>query len=442
MSKISIIIQREYLSRVRKKTFILSTILTPLAMVAVLGAVIWITVKNVRNEKVAVVDPQGVLKSTLPSSKSVSYQFVADADTGNYTDKGFTAILIAPNTGINKGSNFKLVSEKSLSRMSNERIERDISHALENNLISTQLKIDPALIDSLKKQADGVSIEAVKKDELGELSSSNFDLASGLGYITAFLIYITLFVYGVMVMRGVMEEKTNRIAEVIISSVKPFELMVGKIVGIGAVGLTQFLIWIVLLFGLSTAMSALIPADVMAQAAQASNGMPGGAGNAQASDAIRNIANAQATLSTINWPVLIGCFIFYFLGGYLFYASLFAAVGSAVNEDAQDAQSLTFPITIPIILAIVIMINSINDPSSSLATWASIIPFTSPIVMMSRIPFGVPDTVPYWQLGLSMLLLVAGFLATSWLSAKIYRTGILMYGKKPSWKEMLKWVNR
>lgn len=345
MSKISIIIKREYLSRVRKKTFILSTILTPLAMVAVLGAVIWITVKNVRNEKVAVVDPQGVLKSTLPSSKSVSYQFVADADTGNYTDKGFTAILIAPNTGINKGDNFKLVSEKSLSRMSNERIERDISHALENNLISTQLKIDPAMIDSLKKQADAVSIEAVKKDELGELSSSNFDLASGLGYITAFLIYITLFVYGVMVMRGVMEEKTNRIAEVIISSVKPFELMVGKIVGIGAVGLTQFLIWIVLLFGLSTAMSAMIPADVMAQAAQAGNSVPGGAGNAQASDAIRNIANAQATLSTINWPVLIGCFIFYFLGGYLFYASLFAAVGSAVNEDAQDAQSLTFPIT-------------------------------------------------------------------------------------------------
>jgi ABC-2 type transport system permease protein len=140
--------------------------------------------------------------------------------------------------------------------------------------------------------------------------------------------------------------------------------------------------------------------------------------------------------------MIIFGFLFYFLGGYLFYAALFAAVGSAVNEDAQDAQSLTFPITLPIILGIVIMINSINDPSSSLATWASIIPFTSPIVMMSRIPFGVPDTVPYWQLGLSMLLLVAGFLASTWLSAKIYRTGILLYGKKPSWKQMIKWASR
>lgn len=442
MGKISIIIQREYLSRVRKKTFILSTILTPLAMVAVMAVVVWITVKSVRNEKVAVVDPQGVLKNSLPSGKTVTYSFTADADTGNYLQKGYTALLYAPHTGINQGNNFKLVSEKSLSRMANERIERDVSQALENNIISTQLKIDPLLIDSLKKQADAVSIVSVKKDELGSLSTSNFDLASGIGYLTAFLIYITLFVYGVMVMRGVMEEKTNRIAEVIVSSVKPFELMLGKIIGIGAVGLTQFLIWIVLLVGLSTALGALIPPDVMAQAAQAGNGMGAAGGGAQTSDAIRKIADAQATLATVNWPVVIGSFIFYFLGGYLFYAALFAAVGSAVNEDAQDAQSLTFPITIPIILGIVIMINSINDPSSSLAVWASIIPFTSPIVMMSRIPFGVPDTVPYWQLGASMLLLVAGFLATTWLSAKIYRTGILMYGKKPTWKEMLKWANR
>jgi ABC-2 type transport system permease protein len=439
MSKTALIIKREYLSRVRKKTFILSTILTPLLFVGVMAVVIFITVKNVRNEKVAVVDPEGLLKESLPSSQAVSYQFTSGADTGNFVQKGFTAILFAPHAGINQTPNFKLISEKSLSRMANERIDRDISRALENNIISTQLKIDPLLIDSLKEQANEVSIDAVKKDELGELSSSNFDLASGIGYITAFLIYITLFVYGVMVMRGVMEEKTNRIAEVIVSSVKPFQLMLGKIIGIGAVGLTQFLIWIVLLFTLSTALSALIPADVMAQAGP---GMASAGGNAQASDAIQNIAKAQASLSSVNWPLIIGSFIFYFLGGYLFYASLFAAVGSAVNEDAQDAQSLTFPITIPIILAIVIMVNSINDPSSSLATWASIIPFTSPIVMMSRIPFGVPDTVPYWQLLLSMLLLVGGFLATTWLSAKIYRTGILMYGKKPSWKEMIKWIGR
>jgi ABC-2 type transport system permease protein len=154
------------------------------------------------------------------------------------------------------------------------------------------------------------------------------------------------------------------------------------------------------------------------------------------------MATIMSNLATVNWFVVIGCFLFYFLGGYLFYASLFAAVGSAVNEDSQDAQSLSFPITLPIILGIIIMINAINDPGSSLATWASIIPFFSPIVMMARIPFGVPDTVPYWQLGLSMALLVLGFLFTTWLSAKIYRTGILLYGKKPSWKEMVKWLTR
>jgi ABC-2 type transport system permease protein len=440
MNKISLIIKREYLSRVRKKTFILSTLLTPLLFAGVFAIVIYITVKNVRNEKVAVVDPAGILQKNLPSSKAVNYQFTADTDTGNFLAKGFTAVLYAPNTGINKTGNFKLVSEKSLSRVANERIEKDITYALESNLISQELNINPQQIDSIKKQASSISIDAVKKDEMGELSSSNFDLASGIGYITAFLIYITLFVYGVMVMRGVMEEKTNRIAEVIVSSVKPFQLMLGKIIGIGAVGLTQFLMWIILLVVLSSGLSMLIPASVMEQAAQAGNGM--GGANAQTSDAIRNIASAQHTLSAVNWPLIIGSFIFYFLGGYLFYASLFAAVGSAVNEDSQDAQSLTFPITIPIILAIVIMVNSINDPSSTLAVWASIIPFTSPIVMMSRIPFGVPDTVPYWQLGLSAILLIAGFLATTWLSAKIYRTGILMYGKKPTWKEMIKWVSR
>jgi ABC-2 type transport system permease protein len=243
-----------------------------------------------------------------------------------------------------------------------------------------------------------------------------------------------------MVMRGVMEEKTNRIAEVIVSSVRPFQLMMGKIFGIGAVGLTQFFIWIVLIAVFSSIITSMIPPEVMQQVQQNAEQMPGS--SQQSSEAVRGLAEVSSSLSTINWGLLIFCFVFYFLGGYLFYAALFAAVGSAVNEDPQDAQSLMFPITLPIILAIFIMINAINDPGGQLATWASIIPFFSPIVMMARIPFGVPDTVPYWQLGLSMVLLVAGFLFTTWLSAKIYRTGILMYGKKPTWKEMVKWVGR
>jgi ABC-2 type transport system permease protein len=185
---------------------------------------------------------------------------------------------------------------------------------------------------------------------------------------------------------------------------------------------------------------SLIPADVLQQVQQGASQMPGS--TEQTSEAVRTLASAGVNLSGINWPLVIGCFLFYFLGGYLFYASLFAAVGSAVNDSPQDAQSLTLPITMPIVISIIIMINAINDPTSSLAVWSSIIPFSSPIVMMSRIPFGVPNTVPVWQLALSMILLVLGFLFTTWLSAKIYRTGILLYGKKPSWKQMLKWIAR
>lgn len=440
MNKTWLIVKREYLSRVRKKTFILSTILTPLGFAAIIGAVIFITVKNIRNEKIAVVDPSGVLKSNLESSNAVSYEFRTDVDTSNFAVKGYSGILYPPNTGVNQTPNFKIITQKSLSRFANDRIEKDISQALESNIIADSLKIDPKKIDDLKKQADLTTVESVKKDDLGKPAASNFNLASSIGYITAFLIYITLFVYGIMVMRGVMEEKTNRIAEVVISSVKPFQLMMGKIIGIGAVGLTQFLIWIVLIFGISTVMMSFIPADVLQQVQQQGAQMPGS--TAQTSEALQAIAQAKVSLSTVNWPLVIGCFIFYFIGGYLFYAALFAAVGSAVNEDAQDAQSLTFPITMPVIIAIIIMINSINDPTSALAKWSSIIPFFSPIVMMSRVPFGVPDTVTYWELGLSMVLLIAGFLVTTWLSAKIYRTGILLYGKKPSWKEMAKWIRR
>ncbi|MFL5787604.1 MAG: ABC transporter permease [Flavisolibacter sp.] len=440
MNKTWLIVKREYLSRVRKKTFILSTLLTPLLFAGVITTVILITIKNVRHEKVAVVDPVGIFKSNLESNNLVTYQFLKDVDTSNFVEKGYSALLLAPHTQINNSNDFQVITEKSLSRAANERIDKDVSRAIENNLISQELKIDPKRLDSIKNRAEEINIEPLKKSEIGKQVKSSFNIASSIGYITAFLIYITLFIYGVMVMRGVSEEKTNRIAEVIISSVKPFQLMMGKIIGIGAVGLTQFLIWIVLLFTLTTIATSFIPHDVLQQVQQAQNQVPNS--SQQTTQAIKTLADARNTLSSVNWPLIIGTFIFYFIGGYLFYASLFAAVGSAVNEDAQDAQSLTFPITIPIILAIIIMINSINDPTSSLATWSSIIPFFSPIVMMSRIPFGVPDTVPYWQLGLSMGLLIAGFLFTTWLSAKIYRTGILLYGKKPTWKEMVKWIRR
>jgi ABC-2 type transport system permease protein len=439
MNKTWLIVKREYLSRVQKKTFILSTLLTPILFAGMIAGITYFTVKNIRNEKIAVIDPKGILKAGLENSKSVTYEYRTDVDTGNFREYGYAGILYPPQTGVNQTPGFRIVTEKSMSRFANDRIEKDVTRALENNIISDSLKIDPKKIDALKKNAGATGIEFIKRDELGKSASASFDVASSIGYITGILIYITLLIYGVMVMRGVMEEKTNRIAEVMISSVRPFQLMMGKILGIGAVGLTQFLIWIVLIAVISGVMASFIPPEALEQVQQGGTGM---GASPQASESMRKLASAQATFNSVNWLLVIGCFIFYFIGGYLFYAALFAAVGSAVNEDAQDAQSLSLPITLPIIFGIFIMISSINDPTSSLATWTSLVPFFSPIVMMSRVPFGVPDTVPYWQLGVSMLLLVIGFLATTWLSAKIYRTGILLYGKKPTWKEMARWVRR
>ena len=250
-----------------------------------------------------------------------------------------------------------------------------------------------------------------------------------------------MFIYGAMVMRGVMEEKTNRIAEVIISSVKPFELMMGKIIGIGAVGLTQFLLWIVLIISLTSAASGFLPADIQHQVTtlQQNNGQMAG-GMMQASESAQKIYSLQHTISTANWPLIIACFIFYFIGGYLFYAALFAAVGSTVNEDPQDAQSLMFPITMPLIFSYIITNMVTQNPNTPIAFWASIIPFSSPMVMMARVAYGVPSAVSYWELGLSMLCLVGGFIFTTWLSGRIYRTGILLYGKKVTWKIMFKWA--
>ena len=264
---------------------------------------------------------------------------------------------------------------------------------------------------------------------------ANSGLAYGIGFGSGMLIYITLFIYGAAVMRGVMEEKMNRIAEVIISSVKPFQLMAGKIIGIAAVGLTQLLIWFVLIIALSAALSSFISHDVLQQAQSANTAMGPSANNTAA----LSFLTAKNTFAQANWALIIPCFLFYFIGGYLFYAALFAAIGSVVNEDPQEAQSLMLPITMPIILSFVIMMSAATKPDTPIAVWASIIPFSSPIVMMARIPSG---GVPFWQLALSMVSLVAGFILTTMLAAKIYRTGILLYGKKVTFREMSKWLFR
>jgi ABC-2 type transport system permease protein len=439
MNKTWLIIKREYLTRVKNKTFLLSTFLMPLLFVGLIAAVVFITVKGTKEEKVAVGDKDGLLQEFLDAGKSIQFEFIPNADTA-LLQKDYTAVLLAPQNGINTTERYQIYTRKNLSVVSESAISKKINEAVETRLMTTIGGMSRAEYDSLRSQAKAVSLDNMVLGEGDEIKEGNSGVAYGVGYGAGFLIYITLFLYGAMVMRGVMEEKTTRIAEVIVSSVRPTQLMMGKIIGIGAVGVTQFLLWILLIVLLSNGLGLLLPKEVMMQAGEASTQMNAGGMSTVNSGPMMALMETQKTLSAVNWPLIIGCFLFYFTFGYLFYAALFAAVGSAVNEDPQDAQSLMFPITMPIILAIIIMINAITQPESSLATWSSMIPFFSPIVMMARIPFGVPGTVPFWQLGLSMALLVAGFLFTTWLSAKIYRTAILMYGKKVTPKEFWKWA--
>jgi ABC-2 type transport system permease protein len=242
-----------------------------------------------------------------------------------------------------------------------------------------------------------------------------------LGGLCGILMYIILLLYGSQVMMGVTEEKTNRIAEVMVSSVRPFQLMLGKIIGIGMVAITQFAIWISCIFIIYNL------GRITGTSNNFANGMVG---------------QVQSVFQSVNIALIIVCFAFYLLAGFFFYSSLYAAIGSAINEDMREAQSLSFPITLIIIFSVGLMTTAIKNPTGAVATWGSIIPFSSPIVMMARIPFGVPVTVPWWQLALSISLLIGGFIFTTWFAGKIYRTGILMYGKKPSWKEMIKWAFR
>jgi ABC-2 type transport system permease protein len=440
MHKIWIIIQREYTSRVKNKRFLMVTFLVPLLMVGLIVGSAYFSFKGTEERKIAVVDPNGFFKDKLKNSNQLKFEFSSGVDTSNYQAKGYTDILLMPLFEGDKKADYILRSKKSMGFSLQESISNKINAAIEDRMLE-KAGIQQNVLDSIHKSAQIAELKAYE-DEGKKSKESNAALAMGIGYASGLLIYITMFIYGTMVLRGVMEEKTNRIAEVIVSSVKPFELMLGKIIGIGAVGLTQFLMWIIVVVTLTGVGMGLLPDDMQSQVQQLqqSGGQMGAAGMAQASESAKNIYAFQHVLSTTNWPLIIGLFLFYFLGGFLFYASLFAAVGSVVNEDPQDAQSLMFPITMPIIFSYIITNVVIQNPNTPMAFWASVIPFSSPMVMMARISYGVPTTVPYWELALSMVTLIGGFLLTTWLSAKIYRTGILMYGKNVTWKEMTKWA--
>jgi len=439
VSKIGIILQREYLTRVRNKTFLLSTFLFPITIMLILFGSVFFAVNARDSQRLAVVGDPGFYSRYLVSdSNRLVFSFEAGVDSLNFVDKGYDGILYLPDQ--QNGQNYQLRSSRQFGLATIELIERSLDKALQNRMLEER-GIDQAFIDSLAAAGrSGLArLDTRVYEDGGNTKESNAGMAYGIGFGSGILIYITMFIFGSMVMRGVMEEKTNRIAEVIVSSCKPFELMLGKIIGIAGVGLTQLLLWIGLILVLMTAVEYVLPAEVVEMARNNSSAMPAPAGQEMA---FRILEAREKIVSGVNWWLILPCFLFYFLGGYLFYASLFAAVGSVINEDPQEAQSLMLPITMPIIFGFIILSSSLENPNSPMAVWASLIPFTSPIVMMGRIPFGVPSTVPVWQLALSMALMVAGFLFTTWFAGKVYRTGILLYGKKASWKEMARWAFR
>ncbi len=378
----------------------------------------------------------------LPDNKEITFHFL-DKDMSIEEGKEMLknsenyALLFIPENLV-KQPLLQLYTKKESVNSINRYVEKVLEKEIQNEKLKTK-GVDPMVIETSKTE---LSIETKVLTEDGGEKDSYSSVTMILGIAGGLLIYMFIFMYGSQVMRGVIEEKTNRIIEVIISSIKPFELMMGKIIGVALVGLTQFVLWVVLTFGIVTVVSSVFmdkPEQIM-QTQTSSSIM-----DSQVPEAMQS-AGTQAQMdvfvqkfnkiiTSVDWVVIIGTFLFYFMGGYLLYGALFAAIGSAVDNEA-DTQQFMLPVTVPLILGIVMMQTVLENPDGNLAYWFSIIPFTSPIVMMMRVPFGVP----YGELFLSAGLLILAFLFFTWLSGKIYRVGILMYGKKINYKELWKWI--
>ncbi|PLK45185.1 ABC transporter permease [Emticicia sp. TH156] len=440
MKNIFLVLKREYLTRVRKKSFIVMTILGPLLIAAFYGIIGWTAMSSISLKKIEVIDQSNLFKEKFKNSEELNYTFSAEALENakkSFSKSGYDALVFIPNDIMTNPKGVKIFSEKSLSIELQRGIEKNIEREIETIKL-TEAGITQKVLEDAKMS---VSSETISLSAEGEKSNSSV-AATVIGYVCAFLIYITVFIFGVQVMRSVMEEKTSRIVEVIISSIKPFELMMGKIIGVALVGLTQFALWILLTFAITTAVTSLFGKKFSAspeQRLEQVKKMP------QAQEIEKQVVKEtnggspyvkiMKAIQTLPWVTILVCFIFYFLGGYLMYSALFGAIGSAVDSET-DVQQFMFPITMPIIFSIAIAQFVIREPDGALAFWTSMIPFTSPIIMMVRIPFGVPT----WQIILSMVILSAGFIGTTWLAGRIYRVGILMFGKKPTFKEIGKWI--
>ncbi|MGL4292225.1 MAG: ABC transporter permease [Bacteroidales bacterium] len=433
MSKIGLIIQREYLTRVYKKSFILMTLVTPLIFIAfaVVPALLS-QIKDTDTKNIAVIDRTGKYESLLEGNETYHFIPVNDVqetplDYYKTNEKQLYAILTINGDLLQDPNQITLFSEKTVNMGLEKLITSQLNDYLTNEKINSYNI--PGLKDIIENSQVSLNLQTVKWDTDGKETSSSADIAAAIGMAATFLIYLFIFAYGGMVMQGVMQEKTNRIVEVIISSVRPIELMMGKIIGVGLVGLTQFLIWVFLLggialaFGIGTVMSTDISALAEIDPSMTLS---------KQSEITSEITHM---ISGINFAQILIFFIIYFIGGYLLYAALFAAIGSMVDQEA-DTQQFMIPVTMIILFAFYAAIYSIENPDGPLAFWCSIIPFSSPIVMMVRLPYDVP----VWQMILSIGLLFGTFILVTYFAAKIYRTGILMYGKKITYKEMIKWL--
>ena len=436
MSNISLIIQREFNERVRKKSFIITTILMPVLMLALMVApALIMRFSRGETKTIAVIDDSGLVAPKLADSEEIRFTTTdKSTDEARREFSDLFGVLWIGSDILENPSAVKLYANSSSSLSLEESLTGQIERILEAE------KLRRYNIDNLQQILDEVKTTVTlqtfrnDKSQEEETQAQSSVVATASGYILGFVLYMFLLIYGSMVMQSVIEEKNNRVLEVMVSSVRPFDLMMGKILGVASVAIVQVLLWGVLIAGVGAlVMPHLMPEDVMASAQAMQQGMPDAASMSGMNPEMLQAVAAMTDLGYIV-KIFVSLLLFVF-GGYLLYSAMFAAVGSAV-DNVQDASQLQMPITLPIILALLMMFVVIKDPNSQLAFWFSIIPFTSPIVMMARIPYDIP----LWEVALSLVVLYASFVGMVWFAAKIYRVGIFMYGKKPSLKELFKWI--
>lgn len=438
MNKLGIIIKREYLTRVKNKSFLIITFLGPIFFVALMIAPALLALNSDKMESkkaIAVLDETGWFDQKFDNTETNTFVYYEENENLDSLKKLvfediYDAILYIPGTSLNVPVNAKLYSDKQISMTLSSYIENTMKKEVEHKKLLAS-GIDP---DIVKSANTNINVTNIRMDSENKEETRYTELESIIGFVLAFVIYFSIFLFSSQVLRSVIVEKTNRIVEVIISSVKPFELMMGKIIGNALVGLTQFTAWIVLTLAIYFFASGIIlgPELMSPTGTVMTEEISNLAETTEAQDIMLEAVNM---IQTINFSAILWSFLFYFLFGFLLYAALFAAIGGMVDNETDSNQFITI-LTIPLILAIVCSPAMMENPESGLTLWLSMIPFTSPIAMMIRIPFGVP----YMQLGISIILLILTFVLMTWIAAKIYRTGILMYGKKPTWKEIWKWL--